>query len=177
MNGISSASSSRARFWPLRPKPQMITWSWRAIVVAAICVICAARASQSLAVNRRTIGSAKWMSSGADSIDSTIAASTTCAIGARHERWSTRERQQHQRELARLREVEAGAQRRAERRAEDAGQRDDQRELRDDGHDEQQQHPERCCAATTARSSAMPTVTKKSPSSTSRNGLMSSSTW
>ena len=32
-------------------------------------------------------------------------------------------------------------------------------------------------AATTDRSSAMPTVMKKRPSSTSRNGLMSSSTW
>ena len=37
MNGISSASSRRARFCPLRPYPQMITWSCRDIVRAAIC--------------------------------------------------------------------------------------------------------------------------------------------
>ena len=57
----------------------MMMWSCRDMVLAAICVNCAARASQSLAVSLRTIGSAYWMMSGADSIDSIIAARTGCA--------------------------------------------------------------------------------------------------
>ena len=69
---MSSASSRRARFCPLRPKPQTITWSWRAIGEAAIPVICAARASQSLAVRRRTTGSENWMMIGAASIESLL---------------------------------------------------------------------------------------------------------
>ena len=52
-------------------------------------VICAARASQSLAVSFFTMGSAKWMMKGAISIDSTIAASTACVSGGPIKRLST----------------------------------------------------------------------------------------
>ena len=57
----------------------MMMWSCRAIVRAAIWVTCAARASQSLAVSVRTIGSPNWIRTGAASIEMIIAASTGCS--------------------------------------------------------------------------------------------------
>src|SRR6185436_598135 len=126
---MSSASSSLARFWPLRPNPQMMTCCCRAIVVAAICVICAARASQSFAVSRRTIRSAYWMSSGADNIDSTIAASTTCVIVG-----------------VRIRCSRASASSTSANSPACARENHDQHELSHDGQDEERDHPENVLA-------------------------------
>ena len=145
---------------------------------AAICVICAARASQSLAVSLRTIGSANWISERRREHRQDHRREHQLQRVVRHEQLVLRrERQQHERELAGLREIEAGAQRRRQRRAEQPREHDDSTSLASTGHDQQRQHPARCCARRRAGRAYMPTVTKNRPSSTSRNGLMSSSTW
>ena len=105
----------------------------------AIVVIATDCSSQSLADRRITMRLLYMKMSGVASIDSTMLASTgllqrrAAAAAARLARL-----EQHEAELAGLREVEAGAQRDAGRRAEGARQHRDEGELEE--HRQQRQH-------------------------------------
>ena len=118
------------------------------------------------------------ITNGVASIDRIIAASIGCSSSARHDAGDAGERQQHEAELAALRERER---RRAARCRRGAPKARDSAAISANLHEREQQRgtasTSQNCATTRRRSSSMPTVTKNSPSSTSRNGWMSSSTW
>ena len=82
-----------------------------------------------------------WINSGAASIDSTMAATHQLRELRLNDRKIDRERKHDDGELARLGQIEAGAQRHAKRGAEDAGENDHEHELRQHRDDEQEQDP------------------------------------
>ena len=117
------------------------------------------------------------MTNGVASIDRTIAASSACRSRLRHDAGGAGERAAAR---SRIRPPAPAPGRRAARCPAQCRKRaTTRRSARTCRHQQRRTRraPATNCATTSRRSSIMPTVTKNRPSSTSRNGLMSSSTW
>jgi hypothetical protein len=95
----------------------------------AMLVSCTDCSSQSVADSRITMRLLYMIRKGVASIDSTMLASTGLTHSGATRPWSGAQRQQHEAELAGLRQVQAGAQRHARRGAEGARQRRHEHEL------------------------------------------------
>ena len=176
MYGIFSWSSMRAKLWPERPKPQMTTWFSLRTLLEATRVNASDCSNHSLLAKRIAMRSLYSIRNGAQNMEINIAANTAWlkvgSIRSRPSIWLSKTKPnspawaKHKPVLMEMPGLEPKLR--------------DSKAIRPNlkmSGPTSKTKTNIHCSRMTLKSSNMPIVTKKRPSKTSRNGLISSSTW